>query len=445
MLRSIALFALALGTMPCAASEYQVVVSESTYGNPEWRKVVDALVSKHSAEITVYKDDVTESLPELKNAFPRFTCFVATPQESGREFVANVHRLTRQLDSDPYTDTRWGILTGYDADNALSIATYNEPLTIRKVASGTDVELAACEEGMWYDELVKNRHVRKLPGGEQTELKGPDDTTAALVSTLNDYSADLFVASGHATERGWEIGFRYPNGTFHSRKGMLYGKDTAGKEHPVDSANPKIYMPIGNCLMGHIDSQDAMALAWMNSAGVKQMLGYTVPTWFGYAGWGVLDYFVEQPSRYSFHEAFLANQHALIHRLHSTDVSKQDKHGLEFDSNVVAFYGDPAWDARMAPGPLWFEQTLQANDGVYTLTIKPLRGTSSFDTVNKNGSQRGGRPFIAFFPKRLNEVKIVEAENLSAVVTDDFILVQRPKNCDPNLTYQVTFTGKDMD
>ena len=57
--------------------------------------------------------------------------------------------------------------------------------------------------------------------------------------------------------------------------------------------------------MGNIDGQDAMALAWMNDAGVKQMLGYTVPTWFGYQGWGVLDYFVEQPGRYTLTEAFL--------------------------------------------------------------------------------------------------------------------------------------------
>ncbi len=444
MFRSALLSAIALVTVPCAASEYQVVVSQSTYAAPEWRRVVDALVDKHKAEVSVYADRVTQSLPDLQSTFPRYTCFVATPQEAGREFVADVHRMTRQLDDDPYTDTRWGILTGYDADNALEIATYDQPLIIRKVAAGTDVELAACDEGMWYDELVKNRHVRKQPGNEQVELKGPDDTTAALVSTLNDFQADLFIASGHATERNWEIGFRYPNGTFQCRDGKLFGKDLSGKEHPVKSGNPKVYMPIGNCLMGHIDSQDAMAVAWMNSAGVKQMLGYTVPTWYGYGGWGVLDYFVEQPGRYSYQEAFLANQHALIHRLNASETSRSDKRGLEFDSNVVAFYGDPAWDARMANGPQWFEQTLEEKDGIYTFTIKPLRGTASFDTVNNNGSQRGGRPFVAFLPKRLKDVKIVQDNDLSAVVTDDFILVPRPKTCDPNRTYQVQFTGQEL-
>ena len=67
--------------------------------------------------------------------------------------------------------------------------------------------------------------------------------------------------------------------------------------------------------MGHIDGPDAMALAFMNSAGVDQMIGYTVPTWYGYGGWGMLDYFVEQPGRFTLAEAFYANQQALIHRL----------------------------------------------------------------------------------------------------------------------------------
>ena len=138
----------------------------------------------------------------------------------------------------------------------------------------------------------------------------PADTTQALVSALNVGAPDLFVTSGHATERDWQIGFRYPNGYFKSKAGAMHGEDTAGQIFPVLSHNPKVYLPIGNCLMGHIDGPDAMALAWMKSAGVRQMLGYIKPTWYGYMGWGVLDYFVEQPGRYTMTEAFFANQAA---------------------------------------------------------------------------------------------------------------------------------------
>ena len=66
-------------------------------------------------------------------------------------------------------------------------------------------------------------------------------------------------------------------------------------------------------------------------------------TWFGYGGWGCLDYFVEQPGRYTFAEAFFANHHALIHSIESKSGNQR---GLQFDKNVVVLYGDPAWVAR---------------------------------------------------------------------------------------------------
>ena len=95
----------------------------------------------------------------------------------------------------------------------------------------------------------------------------------------------------------------------------MFGVDTRRKRFEIESTNPKVYLPIGNCLMGNINGPDAMALAWMNDVSVMQMIGYTKPTWFGYQGWGLLDYYVEQPGRYTMNEAFFANHHALIHRL----------------------------------------------------------------------------------------------------------------------------------
>ena len=158
-------------------------------------------MAKHQSEVLIYAKVPSELRDELSRRHPRYTCFVVQPKEASREFVAQVHRLTRQYDEDPYADTFWGILTGYDAANALEIAKYNAPLTIRKVASGTELALEMCHAGQWYDELVKNKWVRKEAGGQAEELPGPDDTTQALVNSLNDYEPDLFVTSGHATER----------------------------------------------------------------------------------------------------------------------------------------------------------------------------------------------------------------------------------------------------
>jgi hypothetical protein len=425
-----------------AGSGYSIVVSQSTLENKEWKSVVDVLQKKHKAELFVFEENVRDSLTSLQKQFPAFTCFVAKPGEVTKEFVASIHQLTRKFDTDPYTDTFWGILTGYDAANALSIARYKEPLTVNKVASGTEIALECCKEGLWYDELVKNKMVRKKPGGKVEQLKGPDDTTQAFVDVLADYKPDLFVTSGHATERGWQIGFRYRNGFIKSKAGQIFGVDTQRRQIEITSTNPKVYLPIGNCLMGNIDGPDAMALAWMNDAGVKQMLGYTVPTWFGYQGWGVLDYFVEQPGRYTLTEAFFANHHALIHRLGDPKVNSRDKRGLAFDRDVVAFYGDPAWIARMAPGKQAYNQVLTEEKGVYTLEIKPNLGTRSFETVNNNGAQRGGRPIVQFIGKRVTNIEILEGQDLNPLIADDFVLIPRPERYDPNRSYHIKFRAK---
>lgn len=459
---------------PTAASDpsYAVVVSQETVALADWSAVVEALVLKHQALVITFGDSVGQAKPALQQAFPRFVCFVVRPEEASRAFVGHVHRLTRQFDADPYTDCLWGILTGYDATNALRIAKQTEPLTIRKVAAGTEFATAMVESGVWYCELNQGKMVRKEPGGNAAPQRAPKDTTRALVDLLNDERPDLFLTSGHATERDWQIGFRYRNGSFRCSGGRLFGLDTRGQRFAVESPNPKVYLPIGNCLMGHIDGRECMALAWMNSAGVCQMLGYTVPTWYGYGGWGVLDYFVEQPGRYTLTEAFFANHHALVHRLAtwcpefldqpSGDMSRApsrpslgsealaaglsltDALGLVFDRDVVAFYGDPAWQARLADQPQAYEQTLTEADGTYVFEITPRRGPDSFAPINTNGSQRGGRPFMAFLPQRVTGVRVLEGGNLRPVITDDFILVPNPRVCDSTKPYRVVFEARAL-
>ena len=449
---------------------YSVVVSKATSNDPQWKVVVDALVVKHGAKLIVFDKSVDDALPELRRQFPRYACFVAKPTEAGREFVAAVNRLTRRLDDDPYTDLLWGILTGYDAKCALRIANYAKPLTVHRVAAGTDVELSLCDEGVWYCELNPGKAVRKEVGKSPQESKGPVDSTKALVDSLNTYHADLFVTSGHASERDWQIGYRYRNGTFQCKDGQLFGLDTSGTRLPVRSDNPKVYLPVGNCLMGHVDGPDCMAAAFMNSAGVNQMIGYTVPSWYGYSGWGMLDYFVEQPGRFTLAEAFFANQQALLHRLatcfpgaetadplgglppgckpsaraKSLGLTLQDATGLLYDRDTVAFYGDPAWEVRMAPARAAWEQSLVEKDGQYTFEVRPLRGPQSFQPINANGSQRGGRPIVQFLPRRIDakSVKFVEGAELEPLVTDSFLLIPLPRDGDPKASYRVVFAAK---
>ncbi len=454
-------------------ADYAVIVSEKANADPDWKRVAEALRKKHSATVITYTSNVIEALPKLREQFPRYACFVATPAEAGREFVADVHRLTRRLDDDPYTDVFWGILTGYDATAALRIVNEHKPLTVRTAAAGTNIPLDFFEEGIWCDEGRQSHGVRKEKNARPVDVSVPPDTTSLLARSLSESQTDLFVTSGHATERDWQIGYSYRNGQFRCENGSLYGLDTRGQKTVIQSANPKVYLPVGNCLMGHVDGRDAMAVAFMNSGGVNQMIGYTVNTWYGYSGWGVLDYFVEQPGRYTLSEAFFANHTALLHRLSEyfpdllrvefpinnmqpfprvtpqlTDAARaaglraQDGIGLLYDRDVVAFYGDPAWEARLAKQDLPWEQTLIETHGNFTFEVKPLLGEKSFGLTNGNGSQRGNRPFIHFFPRRLRDFQITEGEDLRPVLTDDFILVPRPTGLDGTKPLRVVFRAQ---
>ena len=167
---ALAVAALAAAPRPAAADPctYAIVVSAATRSAPEWAAVVEALAKKHrdrGVDVIEWKESVDEAVAPLAASMPRHACFVAKPEEAGREFVAAVHRLTRRLDDDPYADVLWGILTGFDAANALAIAKTSDPLVVKRVTSGTELAMDRVVEGEWTCELKKNRMVRKRAGG----------------------------------------------------------------------------------------------------------------------------------------------------------------------------------------------------------------------------------------------------------------------------------------
>ena len=442
---------------------YAIVVSRATFDDAQWRPVVDALRQQHDATVLVYPGPVTEVRAALADVFPRTACFVARPEEAGRDFVVAVHRMTRALDDDPYTDVLWGILTGYEAADALRIAQHKEPLTVRRAAAGTGIDLGVFDEGRWFSEGEKGAMWEKLAGGGPEKKKCPDDSTAAIVETLNAYKPDLFLTSGHATARDWQIGYSYKNGQFRCKDGQLFGLDLQRKEHPINSPNPKVYLPAGNCLMGLIPDRNCMALAFMHTGGVHQMIGYVVSTWYGYGGWGVRDLFLGQPGRFTLAEAFYANNQALVCQLESrfpkaarvnfdrfdperdprllgrlaaqhgllnearNGLRDKDEMGLLWDRDTVAFYGDPAWEARLAPRPLAWEQTLTEKAGAYTFTL----------VANQDCAP--SRPPFILLPHRVRDVQLIEGADLRPVITDNFLLLPLPAKLEKGKTVRVVF------
>ncbi len=424
------------------AADYAVIVSKATAKDEAWRDVATKLVEKHKAGLVVFDQSPEELKQRLggKDA-PRWICWVARPQELGALPVAQMHRLARGLDDDPYMDCRWGIISGRDASVAARVVEEEKTLVIRHVGGGTSFAADCVERGQWFSEFKAREFWVKEPGGKAVMKQGEADSTASIVKFLNEGKPDCFLTSGHATEHDWQPGYKYRNGTFGHRDGVLLGKALDGKEHAVDSPNPKVYLAIGNCLMGNIPAtDDCMALAWIGSGGARQMIGYTVPTWFGYAGWGVLDYFIEQPGRYTLQEAWMANQLALSWKLGSlkpellaespkpgSSSGTGDAAGLLHDRDVTVFYGDPKWEARLAPGPLrWRESLVENPPGDFTWTITPQAGKETFAPVDTNGSQRGGRPMVLLLPRRFDSIELLEGAAWKPVAGDDFILLPNP-------------------
>ena len=364
----------------------------------KWPGQVNVLTYSPSSGDT---DSVLKScLPRLSDIRPSYCCFVAHHSECDKTFVGEVNRLTRQLDpSHPYTDTIWGILTGLTEDDVL-FAIQQEPLVIRRVVGNCPIDLEKFSSGVWFSEFQQCTSFRKgLPsksdltegGATATPLslpsaaveeKCPPDTTPLIVSEISsprcsdkNQGVDMVISSAHASEKEWNIGYAFHSGQFLSRGGQLYGLSLEGQRMDVQpNGKAKILSAAGNCSVGSICDEDCMALAWMHSANIVQMVGYLEPTWFGYGGWGVHNYFINNPGSMTFATAFFANQQSLLHLLHSKyshhietplgepmdvytqcfntthtvrDGMSRECSGLLYDRDNVAFYGDPAWEASL--------------------------------------------------------------------------------------------------
>jgi len=424
----------------CSCRRYAVAVSRSCVG-PGWEAVVRALVEKHEAdkEVRVFRfGDVGELSGPLSRFDPKYVAFVVPWREVTREFVREVWRLTRSLDADPFGDAIWGIVTGLTPEDALKLASAPRRLPLRFALLKTAANwLKFFPEGVYFSEGRRGDMWKKEAGGPIVRtLGGPPDTTEPIVSLLNSGKVHIVVTSGHASEHDWQLGYSFRDGQFVSKAGRLLGIDTKGRKFEIRSANPKVYYAPGNCLIGHISDSDCMALAWIRSGGAVQFAGYTVPTWFGYMGWGMADYLVKCPGKFTFAEAmFLANQALLLDLLGSTPGI--NRKGLEYDLNAVAFYGDPGVEARVVPeGSPAYEIEVEASPGAKVKVRFALR-LSSPGEVDK--------PAGAFLPFRLRRARVVEADG-KGVVTDDFVLLRwwwkgMPKPTAPKV-YTLTFEGK---
>jgi len=405
-------------------NNYAIVTNASALNDTVWFRVIDSLRSKRNAVILEYDTSLFEAKAALAAFDPHWVCFVMRPQDmiayGSEQFVRDASQLTRQLDTDSYGDALWGILTGYNAADAMRIIKTPDSLALHSILLKTAGEwLQWFETGNYFSETDTRAFWYKNQGGNTDTLDEPADCTDTLVSILNSNRVDLMVSSGHANVNVWQL--HYPNvdseGWFQSNNGALWGSPSVGAAQPVSTTNPKVYWAPGNCLIGDFADENSMVPAWIHSANAVQICGYTTETAYGEMGWGLERYFEELQDRYSFSESFFASNQAVLFDIdHATP--GQDQVGLQYDRDVVALYGDPKMEARV------FKTAEPMYDQSLTIDSSNPHQIHLRAAIKLNYDAGYLHPVFQPLPISLRSgVVAVDSTNAHTVtVTDDFIM-----------------------
>lgn len=454
---------------------YVVLISKAIENDSAWIGVANSLSMKYDAEIIVYEESPRDVLDQLRELYPRYVAIVEKPENIGRDYVIDMHLLSRDIDDDIYADFFWGIITGYDAEAAMRMVDNStEPLVV-KDAVATIMELNSAK---WFDNYAwVDDHTRGLWGekrGRNAEIRIDTITKEQVLRKFTDiykaYDPDLVVTAAHATQRNLEMPFSL--GNLKPRDGKLYAEDRfTGEEWDLqESGKRRVYAAVGNCLIGDVNNtKESMAVAWLNGSNVATMLGYVVTTWHGRNGWGALKYWVTNPERYTLAEATYINQQDFLHQqnewypsliderypdFENTEFEvaparlvevlgrepSADELGFWHDRDVVAYYGDPKWEVRLQAVDSEVDYSVESamRDGKYVVTVKTF---DNFSLERMKGDKFKQEhvldlPFSYIFPERLSKPTLADGQMWDAVVDENFLLVYNAE-FKPNSTYEI--------
>ena len=413
---------------------YAVVIKQSTYNIPEWAEVADALLNRYQGQLFVWNSSLFEVQDQVGLYHPTHIGFVCEALTASASFVQNsVWPFSSGLDADPYGDAIWGIITGYTAEDAMRLSTA-PGFTVKTMLGGTNCcGVGNYPQGIATYEGTYNQYTVKFMDslGTATYNNGPTDRTEWLMTMINEGiemfngdPVDIFMTSGHGNHDQWQL--HYPTsgseGFFRSSNGQLYGDPYSGPNINANSINPKIYMALGNCYVGKIQSMSSMTPAWIHTGGAYLMTGYVIAEGsYSHQHGGTKAFFAQQ-GLYTWPEAyFLANQNLYF------DIQNNTPGANPPDLNGSALYGDPALDARLdvssgiIPGSLYSE-AIEVTPGVAVDTVRVTI------TMLKEGSpgytsKWGSRHPTVLFPFRVYNVNILYHNCINAVVMDNFALM----------------------
>ncbi|MCK4696363.1 MAG: hypothetical protein KAT74_11395, partial [Candidatus Cloacimonetes bacterium] len=341
---------------------------------------------------------------------------------------------TRNLDEDVYCDAVWGIITGYEANDALDIVTGPIGFDVRTVLSGTDdCDLEYFTQGIRTYEEIYNRYDVKYPDSNELEefTDGPTDRTEWLVSMLNEgidilnYSpVDIFYTNGQGYQNYWQLHHPLPGqeGFFRSFDGQVYGEPFSNPIININSDNPKIYFGLGNSNIGQIYSNGSMAPSWIHTGGASQYTGYLInEDADSYQHGATKAYFYKAARNYTWAEAYFLGNIAL-----QFDLMNGTPGTNPTDLNGSALYGDPGMHIKMSQQgefrtPL-FSSELIINEGTERDTV------TYRITMNREGNpgftgKWGERHPAIILPFIAEGVEILYTDAMDVVIEDNFALM----------------------
>lgn len=484
--------------------EYVIVTSQEVMDDASWHEVVTSLKTSHpDAGLCVFKDSLRETLPYLRSSQPRYVAVVERPEKIGKQFVIELNRMSREVDKDIYEDFLAGIITGYTAaaakrmveDARTPFIIHNCVSTIGDMGTGKWFDSYANlqdnapavyrirragypqKEFVIKDSIANNMYLGWVKNRGDIYKNRPGfsvqkpNTLAVFDYLYTEFDPDLIVTASHATENNLEMPFSA--GNLLCRDGRVYVDYPSGPQWLRGSNKTRVFLPVGNCLIGNINNTpNNMACAFMNSEHVSTFVGYVVTTWYGRNGWGGLRTFLTQSGRYTVAEAFYLNRQDLLYRLQENcpavlrwrfpydekdnfdkmeaNVNKiiqgkvphfnEDMLGQWYDRDVVAFYGDPAWNCRLQNLP-------QEQDVSVTTAMKgrkcivTIKTSEQFSQKRMEGSNMikdnlQAQPFTYFFPERLHAPRLAKKQPWKAAVDENFLLLYDTK-FEPGKTYTV--------
>ena len=399
----------------------------------KWREVVDSMVAESPSDskaVSVPTVDSRETLEAIREMKPRYVAFVVRPDELNANVVRRLKRIICSVDSDPFEDAIWGIVTGPTPQDAKRVATSFEPRNISSVLATTGLgkDVVSGPITVLSDANPPGEWWAKDSSGKVEKHTTAGDTSHIFAEAWKTLDPEFLLTSSHASERNLEMPFSRGNivaykGKFGAVKNLKMIDYSTGQavERKVDGAKvdmlaapkrEKVWLAAGNCLIANHKKGDDMIMSALGFGKVNQFVGYIKTTWYGEIGWNTWRYFGSYG--YSLVDSWYAANQLLIKKLlvDKTEKSQRDMAGLSWDFDGTIFYGNPRRKIKLPQS-----ERLEA-------------------------SKDGDLPLLIVFPEAKKDRKLLSApQGFEVFVADDFALVMKWPKLTEDWLKKLEFSG----